>query len=145
MTRVLHLWEIDHPYYCSEGNYYARPGQGQHGVFESWADFASPSGFAGMLTIGNLLYDFDDELNFLWRWDWKRSDPSDYAYEIEDDPDFEIPGDSLCLYFMFQRKACNGSAEVAVTEADEPAVRAWLTKRAAKMRLTWAPLLDGAR
>ena len=43
---------------------------------------------------------------------------------------------------MLQRKAMPFSHIIAVTEADEPAVREWLTKKAAHMRTLWAPLLD---
>lgn len=138
-TTTKHLWEIDHPYYCSEGNFYMA---GMHSVFESWAEFAEPSSQTATADLGNLLYDFDDDLNLLWRWDWKRADPSDYEYEVEADPDFEIPGDTLQLFFMLQRKAYNISAEVAVTEADEPAVREWLEAKALHMRRLWEPLLD---
>lgn len=125
-----HLWEFDHPYYCSEGNFFQA---GQHEVLDSWAEFATPQ---------ELLYDFDDDLNLLWRWDWKRADPADYEYELERDPSFELPGDRLLLFFMMQRKARNMSAEVAVTEADEPAVREWLEKKALHMRKLWEPMLD---
>ncbi len=135
---ALHLWEIDHPYYCSEGNYYK---SGCHTLFESWGEFATPTTVGAMGFGGNVLYDWDDDLNFLFRWDWDRADPADYAYEREEDPDFEMPGDTLLLFFMAQRKGRNMSAAVAVTEADEPAVRAWLEKKAEYMRMVWEPLL----
>ena len=125
-----HLWEYDHPYYCSEGNYFKA---GLHSSFDSWADFAEE---------GNLLYDFDNDLNLLWRWDWNRPDPDDYKYEIKEDSGFEIPGDTLLLFFMLQRKAYNISAEIYVTDADEPAVREWLAKKAAHMRKLWEPLIE---
>lgn len=135
-----HLWETDHPYYCNEGNYFKA---GMHDRFASWDAFAQPFSFGkGLEGVGNMLYDFDDDLNFLYRWDWNRVDPDDYTYEREEDPDFEMPGDTLLLYFMGQSKARCFSAEVAVTEADEPAVREWLTKKAEYMRTVWEPLLD---
>lgn len=132
----LHLWEIDHPYYCSEGNYYER---GNHERFESWADFARE---------GELLYDFDDDLNLLFRWDWKRARREDYIFEGFDGPEAEAEfaeaseHDSLLLFFMLQRKARNMSAEVLVTADDELAVREWLTKKAAHMALLWQPFLE---
>lgn len=122
-----------------------------HEVYESWADFAQPSKGVSFELLAqipdgahgpNLLYDFDDDLNYLWRWDWKRPDPADYEYEIEEDPDFELPGDVLLLFFMQQRKARCNSAEVPVTEADEPAVREWLTKKAAHVARVWVPFLS---
>lgn len=142
-----HLWDVDHPYYAAEGNYYKA---GEHSVFDSWAEFAQPTAGRSFEDIfitgtgGNALYDFDDDLNFLWRWDWDRPSPSDWEWEIDNDPDFEMPGDTLSLFFMLQRKARCISCDISVTEADEPAVREWLTARASKMRQVWAPLLDGA-
>lgn len=138
---MAHLWEIDHPYYCNEGNYFKA---GYHTVYESWADFAQPSGAFEETFLGgkgNALYDYDDDLNYLWRWDWKRPDPEDYEWEAENDPEFVMPGDTLYLFFMLQRKAYNVSVEIAVTEADEPAVREWLAKKAAHVARTWEPFL----
>ena len=53
-----------------------------------------------------------------------------------------MPGDVLNLFFIAQRKARCFSASVEVTEADEPAVRAWLAKKAEHMRQVWEPLLN---
>lgn len=143
----MHLWEIDHPYYCSEGNYYRSD---HHNRFESWADFAQPARFLSRepFTEGNVLYDWDDDLNMLFRWDWKKADPEDY-YLKPGDPDDESDAfaeaqktDLLLLFFMHQRKAKNSSAEVRVTDADEPAVRQWLEGKAQYMRKLWEPLLE---
>ena len=139
-----HLWEFDHPYYCSEGNYYKN---GLNTLFESWEAFAQPSKGRSFNDEWNLLYDFDDDLNLLFRWDWKKADPSNY-WIVPGDPDDETEAfaeaqktDTLQLFFILQRKAYNISAEVIVTEADEPAVREWLTTKAAHMRRLWEPLL----
>ena len=126
-----HLWEINHPYYCTEGSYWI-PGNRWHEVHQehgSWEDFLSDWG------------DSDLDMNLLFRWDWDRSDPDDYTYELEENPEFEVPADTLKLFYFMQRKARNMSIEVAVTEADEPAVREWLTIRAEHMRTLWEPLL----
>lgn len=126
-----HLWEIDHPYYCSEGSYWV-PGTRWHEVhaeYDSWADFIDEWGSN------------DPDLNLLFRWDWQRSDPDDYKYEREENPDFEMPGDTVDLFYMMQRKARNMSIQVKVTESDEPAVREFLTGRAEHMRKIWEPLL----
>lgn len=142
-----HLWEADHPYYATEGNYFKN---GYHELYESWADFAQPSvgvSFDLLVQIPegvhgpNLLYDFDDDPNYLWRWDWKRADPDDYGYELEEDPEFELPGDTLFLFFMQQRRACCNSVEMPVTEADEPAVREWLAAKALHVTRVWEPFL----
>lgn len=119
----LHLWEIDHPYYASDGCYYT-PGNRWdevHSKWESWADFLAAWG------------DLDLDLNLLYRWDWQRADP-DYP---DDYPD----SDALRLFFMLQRKAKPFSHYIAVKESDEPAIREWLTERAEHMRLLWEPLL----
>lgn len=110
---VAHLWDVDHPYYCAEGNYFET---GQHTRWDSWQEFAEDTVFV----TG------DRDLNLLFRWDWQRD------------------GDrhTLLLFFVIQRKGFNCSQEIAVTEADEPAIRTWLTECAQTMRATWEPLLD---
>lgn len=133
MTATKHLWEFDHPYYCHEGCYYVG-GQQYHDVHaehDSWAAFLDEWG------------NVDPDYNLLFRWDWTRPEPADYEFEREHDPAFEMPGDVLKLYFFLQRKAKPFSHHVSVTEADEPAVRAWLEGKAAHMRKLWEPLLDG--
>ncbi|MEV8403567.1 hypothetical protein [Streptomyces niveus] len=122
-----HLWAIDHPYYCAEGNYYARPGEGLHTEYNSWAEFYEDWG------------DNDPDMNLVFRWDWKRADPTDYA-------DFEeIPADRLAVYWVLQRKAILRSTECIVTEADESAVRAWLADRAKTITAIWEPIALAAR
>lgn len=135
-----HLWETRHPYYntLSYGD--------KHQVFSSWAEFAQPTqGLTGNEMFfedkGNILYDYDDDYNFLYRWDWKRTDPSDYEYDLKEDPNFELPGDVLELFFMMQRKGAGCSAEVYVTEEDEPLVRAWLQEKSKYMVSVWNPFL----
>lgn len=115
-----HLWEIDHPYYCTEGNYYER---GMHEVYDSWASFYEDWGTN------------DPDLNLVFRWDWQRSDPSDY----EDGEN--LPPDTLKVFWVLQRKAILRSTECTVTEADEPAVRAWLADRAGTIRAIWEPII----
>lgn len=113
-----HLWEIDHPYYCEPGNFFKN---GQHTAFASWQEFAEETVFA----TG------DRDLNLLFRWDWRKPGHHDW-----DGPE------QLLLFFVLQRRSFNCSAEMPVTEADEPAVRAFLAECAQTMRATWAPLLD---
>ena len=106
-----HLWEVDHPYYAAEGNFY-KPGL--HNQFESWAEFTETTFYAG-----------DRDMNLLYRWDWKR---------------WEDGEETLSLFFILQRKAIACSAEMPVTEADEPAVRKWLGQCALTIRDLWEPL-----
>lgn len=115
---MAHLWEIDHPYYCQEGNYFK---SGQHTLFASWTDF----------TEETLFYRGDRDQNLLIRWDWHK--PGHYEWEGEE---------TLLLFFVLQRKAWLCSVEMPVTEVDESAIHAWLTECAQTMRATWEPLLD---
>lgn len=114
------LWEHHHPYYCTTGNFYTS--------YDSWADFHAD--------WGNL----DPDMNLVFRWDWKRADPDDY--EPDDDGITRVPEDTLQVFWVLQRKAILRSTECVVTEADEPAVRAWLAERAKTIRAIWEPLLD---
>jgi ADP-ribose pyrophosphatase YjhB (NUDIX family) len=120
-----HLWEPSHPYYCTQGNYFVRRDRWSevHTSYDSWADF-----YADWGTL-------DPDMNLVFRWDWHRDDPAN----LDDD---EEPGpDKLLVFWVLQRKAILRSTECIVTEADEPAVRAWLETQARTMRAIWEPLL----
>ncbi|MFJ4974145.1 hypothetical protein ACIP6X_02140 [Streptomyces coeruleorubidus] len=124
-SQTPHLWEIDHPYYCTEGNYFV-PGTRWHEVhdeYDSWDEFHEEWGST------------DEDMNLVFRWDWKRADPQDYEPYGE-----EVPADRLHIYWVLQRKAILRSTECVVTEADEPAVRAWLAERAKTITAIWAPI-----
>jgi hypothetical protein len=115
-SQTQHLWEIDHPYYCEPGNFFKN---GQHTNFDSWQQFVDETLFA----TG------DPDLNLLFRWDWHKPGHHDW-----DGPE------QLLLFFVLQRKSFNCSVQIAVTEADEPAVRAWLAERAKTITAIWAPI-----
>lgn len=136
---VKHLWEYDHPYYCEIGNFLKN---GYHSEFESWADFAQEVSGHFIDLKGSILFDpAFDELNLLFRWDWRH-------YEDGKDPDVveeykdEYHSDMLKLFYIQQRKPYNSSAEIKVTVDDEPAVREWLAFRAKSMRNLWEPFLS---
>lgn len=112
--------DVDHPYYASEGSYCQRD---MHNEVESWADFLSEYG------------SMDEDYNMLYRWDWRKPDPSDY--EDED----ELPVVKLELYYILQRKALTMSVHVAVTDEDVPAITEYLKQRADHLRRVWAPIL----
>jgi hypothetical protein len=118
------LREANHPYYCTEGNYYVG-GDKRHEVlytYDSWADFYEAWG------------DSDEDMNLVFRWDWNVPDPSDYAEgEV-------MPSESLSVFWVQQRKARLLSTECDITPEDEPAVREWLAKRAKTMAAIWAPI-----
>ncbi|WP_433341652.1 hypothetical protein [Streptomyces sp. CA-253872] len=121
-----HLWEYDHPYYCAEGNFYARPSEA-HTEYPSWVGFHEEWG------------GLDPELNLVFRWDWQRADPSEY--EPYGEP---RPADRLLVFWVLQRKAILCSTACTVTEADEAAVRAWLAERVRSIAEVWEPFaLDG--
>ena len=116
------LWQVEHPYRCEIGNFFAAPGQGVHEVFDSWSDFMADFG-----------RDMDDDYNFLYRWDWQKPDPDDE----EDDGVHR-----LFLFFVAQRKARNFSIEVAVDPDDDVEIREWLQERWKYMQAVWAPIND---
>lgn len=111
------LWEVDHPYYCSEGNYLRN---GCHFEYESWEDFLYEWG------------DSDPDLNLVFRWDWREG------------KDWEVPeGEGrLLIYIFLQRKAHHVSTETIVSRDDEPAIRKWLEARAERIRQIWDPFLE---
>lgn len=113
-----HLWDVTHPYYAQEGNFYKA---GMHERHASWADFFDEMGNS------------DEDLNLVYRWDWKQN--------LDDNEQPEgAPGDGiLYVFFMAQRKACCYSHEMPVKAADEPAVREWLQKRWERLRAVWSP------
>lgn len=110
-----HLWEIDHPYYCNESNHYAT---GHNTQWDSWASFEEEMGAS------------DKDLNLLFRWDWQRGEAD------EDGPGHDV----LQTFWVMQRKGIFCCHEIAVTEADEPAVRAWLTERYLHLLRLWEPI-----
>lgn len=121
---VVHLWDANHPYYCSEGNYYVSGlNWGDvHSEYESWKDFYEEWG------------NTDHDMNLVFRWDWKQVDPDDLEEGEESGPD------KLQVYWVLQRKAILRSTSCVVSPADEPAVRAWLADRAKTITALWAPL-----
>ena len=112
-----HLWEVKHPYYCADSNYYARGDQQPVVEYASWSDFLDSEGTS----------DFD--MNLLFRFDWIKAD-------LED----ERPKDKLYLFWMGQRKGLYRWSEIAIKDADEDAVRAWLQPRFDHLKKLWEPL-----
>ena len=109
---MTHLWEVDHPYYCAEGNYYSNDCTFEH---DSWADYLDEFG------------DADKDYNLVFRWDWQYDRQSDKHV--------------LALFHMHQRKGRFVAHIVSVKASDEDSVREYLTGYAEHMRLLWAPLL----
>ncbi|MFI7042645.1 hypothetical protein ACIBI0_38710 [Microbispora rosea] len=115
-----HLWEIDHPYYCEEGNFYKT---GLANQFGSWSEFTE-----------TWFYQGDHDQNLVFRWDW-------VSWRRHPDPSLRSDSpDVLLLFFVLQRKPILCSARIQITDDDEPAVRAWLEERAKTVAANWAPI-----
>lgn len=115
-----------HPYYGAEGF-------GEYGITE-------------FETLDDLIENarvYDEDLNFVYRWDWYVPDPRDYADGgvLEGE---EYPDETLTLFIILQRKSRIVNWRCPVTEADEEKVREFLTsdRVLGALRRTWAPLLD---
>lgn len=125
-----HLWEIKHPYYCSETNYFSNDCT-LH--FSSWADF--------LMEFGNA----DKDFNFLFRWDWNTFEDEVWEgeehhvwpwlkpYEGEDDEQTDI----LHLCFMQQRKGKYVHVMMPVRRSEEGFIRSYLTGYWEHMNKVW--------
>lgn len=123
----IHLWDVDHPYYCNEGNYFASPKECCV-AYQRWQDFITEQG------------ENDLDMNLLFRWDWDapRKD-GEFANPVEWQGDENYRDCTLKLFFMGQRKGYYRWVTVDVCRADEPAVCAWLQVRWEHMKTLWAP------
>lgn len=113
-TVSVHLWDVDHDYYCNENNYFSND---CHEEYSTWADFLDEEG------------DVDMDYNLLFRWDWKLPDPESEQFT-----------DELQLFFIGQRKGLFRSVTVIVHPDDESSVREWLLPRFSRMVTLWKPL-----
>jgi hypothetical protein len=112
-----------HPYYGAEGT-------GEYGLTE-------------FDTVDELIEHangYDEDMNFVYRWDWNIPDPRDY----EDPEDGPIPPETLTLFVILQRKSRIVNWVAPVTADDEEKVREFLAsdRILGALRRTWAPLLD---
>lgn len=134
------LWEVSHPYYCSESNYYVGgvprrempvippfdPERERadfvpfdHVRFDSWEDFDWK--------------DADPDYNLLFRWDWVVPDPDDY------DEGESVPPERLELFWMLQRKGRFMVTSFPVLRSEEPEIRMWLADRFKTVLAIWEP------
>jgi hypothetical protein len=117
------LWEVEHDYYCNQGNYFAA--ESVEAAYRSFAEFLAEEG------------DSDMDYNLLFRWDWQ---------EQGDDGEPNFNGDvnyrngKLLLFWMGQRKGVYRYSTIEVCRADEPAVIAFLRPRWEHLRSLWMPL-----
>ncbi len=90
-----HLWEIKHPYYCNEGNYFS--GESVESEYGSWADFMEEEG------------DSDLDMNLVFRWDWHEADPEEKDWGNEEE--------ELLIFWMGQRKGLYRYSRVVVKKS----------------------------
>lgn len=115
------LWEIDHPYYCSESNYFAKGNEQPHFHYQTWESFMNEWG------------DSDMDYNFLIRWDW--NEDGEYGYTGDDYYRNAI----LKMFWIGQRKGLYMWTTVEVCRADESDVREFLQTRWDYMKRMWEP------
>jgi hypothetical protein len=123
----VHLWEAEHPYYCSESNYFSNDCTDS---FKSWAGFMQE------------YKDCDLDLNLVFRWDWEapHEDETDSSTPIKWQGDENYRDSRLVIFWVGQRKGIFRSTNIEVCRADEPAVREWLTKCFHHLLKLWTPL-----
>lgn len=120
------LWDVVHPYYCSETNYFQN---NCDRYFESWESFFAEEGNVNL------------DHNLVFRWDWR-------APRVDGDWDKPIVwgGDEHCreselfIFWMNQRQGHFRSSIVKVSRSEEHAIREWLTKRFHHLLRLWDPL-----
>ena len=118
----MHLWEADHPYYCSEGNYYSNEPYAKH---STWPAFLEN------------FKDSDIDMNLIFRFDWREGEDWGLG-KFNGDPYYR--NGNLQIFFVFQRKGIFACHEISVCRADEPSVIEFLKPRWQHMRELWAPL-----
>ena len=113
-----HLWEVEHSYYCNQGNYtFNNAGS----YYDSFDEFLESWG------------EMDLDYNLLFRWDWK--DSQNPGYELS-------KGDELQLSWMLQRKGHYVFSVVKVKKEDELKVIEFLKPRLEYMKQLWEPMWD---
>lgn len=113
-----HLWEIEHPYYCNEGNWCTNEAHDHH---KSWADFETEYS------------DADFDMNLVFRFDWREGEWGGSAFN----GDANYRNGYLQIFWMGQRKGLYRYSTVEVCRADEPAVIAFLKPRWEHMVKLW--------
>jgi hypothetical protein len=118
----MNLWEADHPYYMTEGNYLSN---GCHTEWESLELFLAEFG------------DADVDYNLVVRWDWREGDGWGLPDYSGSDTDRVF---DLMVQIVHQRKAHLTSHRIKVCRNDESAARNFLEKHATRIAQNWAPI-----
>jgi|SRR5688572_1311494 len=114
------LWDPEHPYYCSETNYYKNE---PIKTYASWKSFYEEMG------------DSDEDMNLVFRWDWITAEKAE---------DWGEEGETLKLFFMGQRKGKFWCIKVRITPNDQEDARRWLQTRWITLLKMWAPISEYA-
>ena len=111
-TVTLKELSIDHPYYCSEGNYYSNEARSRYDTF---TDFYQEMG------------DSDVDMNLVFRWDIHKEDEKElYSAEI---------------FIMHQRKGRFWPIKIdLITEEDVPKFIEYITKHWNLLKKLWKPI-----
>ena len=118
MNNKLSQLAVDHPYYCSDSNYYSNDPTGK---FATWADFYKDWN------------DMDLDMNMLFRWDIK-------VCKDEENEQIE-PEYYMELFYMLQRKGIFKPIHIElIEEADADQIIAFLSVRYAHLQSMWEPL-----
>lgn len=121
-----HLWEVDHSYYCEQGNYFST--ESVESYFKSFAEFMADRGNS----------DFD--LNLVFRWDWNEDETEEGESTFNGDINYR--NGKLLIFWMCQRKGIYCYSIIEVCRADEPAVIEFLKPRLEHLMALWAPLIS---
>lgn len=128
------LWEVKHPYYCSDSNYYVGGAPQRIDTFGFHRDFQPFDHFEyDSWDAFEEWKDSDMDYNLVFRWDWKIADPDDY------DEDEEVPQEIFSIYVMMQRKGRFVILSFPAKREEEPEIREWLKPRWEHMKLLWEP------
>lgn len=124
----MHLWEVKHPYYCSDRNYFA-PGDGGGDRFPDWEAFCESWGAPPWVEDAV-------DMNLVFRWDWHSAERLNEDYDSD-----AYRHDRLELFFIIQRRGHFKPVKIERMDRErEPEVRAFLEQHAAKLAELWAPL-----
>lgn len=115
-----HIWEVKHPYYCNEGNYFTSS-RDVHDNYKSWPEFERE------------YQDSDFDLNLVFRFDWRESEESPF------NGDEHYRNGELLIFWMGQRKGIYRWSSIEVCRADEPSVLEFLKPRWEHLKKLWEP------
>jgi hypothetical protein len=117
------LYDIEHPGYCSESNYYK---DGTMSRFKCWADFLEE------------YKSFDNGQTLLFRWDWHRPEDDDGQVKPFSHDQYYRESE-LWLHWIGQSKGAYFCSIVDVCVMDEPVIREFLSQRWSHLSSLWAP------